>query len=470
MKSYTRSINVNRSVEDVFFYVASFENIQDWDPGVVKAKKLTKGPVAMGSQYELTLKFFINEFKMIYTVTGLEKNKKIFLRGLNDSIHADAQIIFEKSSTMSTKITYTVDMKFLGFMEKLENLMEFSIKNSVEAAIQGLFNALEPRHPVNPQVDFKTKISDSILLPSLIQFSSIGYNSKRQGWKPISENLLNKTALVTGASTGLGRETALQLARLQASLILVARSEDKLKELKNEIQLEYGNKNVQIFTADLSLLAETRALAKKIKSKYKKLDILINNAGALFNNKFVTKEGNEQSLSLLLLSPVLLTHLLQPLLYKAKLARVVNVSSGGMYTSGLEIDDLQFANSEYNGKIAYARAKRGLVEISALMAKKWQADGILVNSMHPGWADTPGVENSMPGFYSFTKKILRDLKEGADSIVWLAAASEVQNLTGKFIFDRKPHLTSVLPGTQVNDEQRTDYYDRIMKLISGFLK
>jgi NAD(P)-dependent dehydrogenase (short-subunit alcohol dehydrogenase family) len=142
------------------------------------------------------------------------------------------------------------------------------------------------------------------------------------------------------------------------------------------------------------LLEEVRALAARLLKKGKAIDVLVNNAGALINAREETAEGLEKNFALLLLSPYLLSSLLRPLLKKAAsqhgVARVVNVLSGGMYTQKIHVDDLQSRKGSYSGSVAYARAKRGLMILTEEWARRWARDGIVVNALHPGWADTRG--------------------------------------------------------------------------------
>ena len=131
---------------------------------------------------------------------------------------------------------------------------------------------------------------------------------------------------------------------------------------------------------------------------------------------------------MLLAGPYRLTEGLRPLLKQAAasrgVARVVNVLSGGMYTQKIDVEDLQSERGEYSGSVAYARAKRGLLIVTEEWARRWAKDGIVVNAMHPGWADTPSMVSALPEFHRVTEKVLRRPAEGADTIVWLATATE----------------------------------------------
>jgi NAD(P)-dependent dehydrogenase (short-subunit alcohol dehydrogenase family) len=146
-------------------------------------------------------------------------------------------------------------------------------------------------------------------------------------------------------------------------------------------------------------------------------------------------------------------------------ARVVNVLSGGMYTQKIHVDDLQSRTGSYSGSVAYARAKRGLMIVTEEWASRWAKDGIVVNAMHPGWADTPGVVVALPAFHRVTKRVLRTPGEGADTIVWLAAATEAGKVSGEFWLDRRPHAKHVLSGTRETPAERR----KLLKALAAFV-
>jgi NAD(P)-dependent dehydrogenase (short-subunit alcohol dehydrogenase family) len=209
---------------------------------------------------------------------------------------------------------------------------------------------------------------------------------------------------------------------------------------------------------------EVRGLAERLLAEEPAIHVLVNNAGALFPDRARTREGIERTLALDLLSPFLLTNLLLPRMTESRPARIVNVSSGGMYTQRIRVDDLQYEKGRYSGSVAYARAKRGLVILTEMWAGDLQGKGVVVHSMHPGWADTPGVSSSLPAFYKATKKILRTPEEGADTIVWLAASREAALSTGRFWLDRQPHTTHVFPGTRETEAERKRLWEELERL------
>jgi dehydrogenase/reductase SDR family protein 12 len=264
-----------------------------------------------------------------------------------------------------------------------------------------------------------------------------------------------KHMVVTGASAGLGFCTALDLARRGATLTLVMRDKSRAEQTLATLEAETGNSSITYELADLSLMEDVDKLVKRLIKRGKPIDVLINNAGALFNPRSETSEGLEQSFALLLLSPYRLTTGLKPLLLKSNEPRVINVVSGGMYSQRLDVDSLQNDSlTAYSGSVAYAREKRALMVLTQEWAKVWAEQGVVVNAMHPGWADTPGVKNALPEFRKITRSILRSAEEGADTIVWLAVASEAGKVSGELFLDRKIRSPYLLKKTRETVPER----------------
>ena len=301
-------------------------------------------------------------------------------------------------------------------------------------------------------------VLDRILDKSLLGYTSLGYR-----WRdhpPVTADLRGQTALVTGASSGLGKSTAAALARLGATVVLVGRNELKTSRVADSIIAETSNDRVRTELADLSSMAEIRQLAKRIEGP---LHLLVNNAGVLLPERSETVEGLESTFATNLLGGFLLTHLLVPNMTAAGSARIVNVSSGGMYTQRIAVDDLQSQEGRYDGAQAYARTKRGQVILTELWAEKLAGRNIVVHAMHPGWADTPGVSQSLPRFYRVTKPLLRSPEQGADTIVWLCAAEEPSRSTGLFWHDRKPRPTHRFAWTRESPEEREALWEALCR-------
>lgn len=307
--------------------------------------------------------------------------------------------------------------------------------------------------PRRPRPTLLNELQDRLILPGMLRFTKLGFAWQKRSWAPLEVSLQGRTVVVTGATSGLGEAAARQIASLGARVVIVARSREKAEASREKIVAATGNDNVGVALADLSLLRDVHKLARRLLESEPHIHVLVNNAGVLLNERTTTVEGNETTLATNLLAPFLLTQLLIPRLKACAPARIINVSSGGMYTSGLALDDLQYENGTYRGSVAYARAKRALVTLTQRWAEELAPHGVVVNAMHPGWADTPGVATSLRAFHLVTKPLLRDADEGADTITWLAAAPEAGAVTGGFWLDREPHRTHVLPGTNPTPEE-----------------
>ena len=183
-------------------------------------------------------------------------------------------------------------------------------------------------------------------MPGLLGFTNVGYHWHKRSWKPLAVSLRGRTVVVTGATSGLGQAAASQLAELGARVILVGRNPDKAEATRREIVAATGNDNVAVALADLSLLADVRKLAQQLLDTEPRIHVLVNNAGVLLNQRTTTAEGNETTLATNLLAPYLLTQMLLPRLRESAPSRIINVSSGGMYATGLALDDLQYEKGD----------------------------------------------------------------------------------------------------------------------------
>lgn len=299
-------------------------------------------------------------------------------------------------------------------------------------------------------------------------YDRIGYALRQPLWDPEETNvdMSGKVCVVTGANSGLGYATAKALAQKGARVIMACRSEQRGTEAQKKLVASTGNANIELELVDLSRPEDIRAFAQRLQTRYNSLDVLINNAGALFNHREETPEGFEKTFATDLLGPYLLTRLLIPLLEKAPEARIINISSGGMYFGKLHVEDLQFKKRPYNGPMAYAEAKRGLMILTQLWARALEQSSITINAMHPGWADTPGVASSLPGFRQLTRWVLRTHEEGADTIIWLAVKPDLHT-SGAFFFDRKPREVYRLPSTRSSLSDIERFWQYLGELTDG---
>lgn len=297
-----------------------------------------------------------------------------------------------------------------------------------------------------------SRIVDSTLDLTVVPgFSRIGYALRRQTWPArgrITERLDGRTVLVTGATSGIGRAAAEGFAGLGARVVLLARDAGKARAACTEIAAATGNDDLAIVVADLSRPSEARAAAARVAATEDALHVLVHNAGVLAAERTVTEDGLELTFATNVLAPYVLTEELTGLLAPSAPSRVITVSSGGMYTQRVDLEDLQTAHRDYDGPAVYARTKRAQVLLTEMWARRFADRGVVVHAMHPGWADTPGVQQSLPRFRALTRPILRTAAQGADTVVWLGAAAEPATSTGRFWHDRRPRPVHRLSSTR----------------------
>lgn len=289
---------------------------------------------------------------------------------------------------------------------------------------------------------------DRTVLPG---FSSIGYAVRRRlpTWPadPAPGSLVGRHVAVTGATSGLGTATAQQLSALGAHVHLIVRNADKAAEVAAALP---GPSTT--WSCDLGDLGSVRECASQIVASGVVLDGLVHNAGAMPAQRTESPQGHELSMSIHVLGPVLLTELLLPVL-SGHDARVVLVTSGGMYAQELPLDDPDYESEKYSGATAYAKSKRTQVELAPVLARRWAANGVAVYVMHPGWAATPGVTESLPTFNKVMGPILRDSDSGADTTTWLIATTPRPRGGGLWM-DRRERPTAYFGRNGATDGER----------------
>ncbi len=294
---------------------------------------------------------------------------------------------------------------------------------------------------------------DRTVLPG---YSRIGYALRSRSWEPIPR-IDGRSVLVTGASAGIGAAAASAFAALGARVHVLGRDPERTEQARSTAGA------ARAWSCDLSSLRAVREFARRFRDEERDLHVLVNNAGVLMQERRLSPDGNELALATNMLGPFLLTGLLAPALAAAAPARLINVSSGGMYTQRVAVDDLQSARG-YDGAAVYARHKRAQVILTELWAERLDARGIKAHSMHPGWVDTPGLERSLPRFRSVLRPLLRTPAQGADTIVWLGAAAEPAECTGRFWHDRAERPTHVLRRTRETPEERRRLWNECVRL------
>jgi len=271
----------------------------------------------------------------------------------------------------------------------------------------------------------------------------------------MTENKLEgKICLITGGTSGIGRETALGLAKLGLEIIIVGRDRTRTVETVRSLIRHSGNQKIDFLLADLSELHQVRDLATDFKSRHNRLDILVNNAGAIFTKEEVTSEKIEKTWALNHLSPLFLTLELKEVLKAGSPSRVVNVTSA-MYADGdMNSDNIQI-KTKYSGIMAYNNSKLAMVLTTFALAKRLKDDGMTVNCVHPGLVST-GIGTNNKGFYGWLIRLSTPLKwfltatssymilqaEGAKTSIYLSSSSEVSSITGKYFYKNKEKPTN----------------------------
>ena len=466
MISLKEVIEVERPIEACFRYVADFRTTVEWDATALSATKSTKEAVGLGSDFSLLCRAGPTTVSIQYTIVEYTPWQTIVLEGRSRWFTVRDVITFETRDADTTRITYCADFTYRYGLRTLAQKTEASMQALGRKSLFGLTRALQDNN-ASPVASPKTARRDQNIVTALTCFTRAGYRAGRRFWAPMSTDMTGKHVVLTGASAGLGFEAAVALLEAGASLTLVIRDPNKVTTMQTAFQERTGRQADQVELADLSLLSQVKALSERLLSANQPIDVLINNAGALFNDYSQTSEGIETSAALLLLSPWRLTEALHPLLAgHDNPARVINVVSGGMYTQNLQCKSLVMSEDDYRGSIAYARAKRALTVLTELWSAQWQDDHIVVNAMHPGWADTPGVQGALPGFRRLTHRVLRSSQEGADTIVWLARAREADKASGQLFLDREPRTTHLRQRTLESAEERSALQPWLTKIYA----
>ncbi len=313
-------------------------------------------------------------------------------------------------------------------------------------------------------IDVKRIVDEAMELAVVPSFTDVGFRVRRSlfDWEDLRGLRMDgQVVALTGATSGLGLASARMLVELGASLRLLVRDPVRGERLAQEL-----GGDVRLVEIDLGDLGSVRRAVEHMLGAEERIDVLVNNAGALYPERRTSPQGHELTFATMVLGPFALTNGLVTLLERSEAARIVNVASGGMYLQRLHLDDPMMEREPYRGSFAYARAKRAQVMLTQEWARRLRDGRIAVHAMHPGWADTPGIEASLPTFRRVMRPLLRTPEEGADTIVWLAAAEEAGRTTGRFWMDRSPREIDRLPWTRADASERERLWNLCEELIA----
>jgi len=323
---------------------------------------------------------------------------------------------------------------------------------------------------------FIDRAMEKTVIPSFSRLGTLA-RSRMFSWKPLeSYSLAGRVVVITGATSGIGEAAAQRYAQLGATLVIIARNKPKTDALIEQLKRTTSNHDIHPVIADLGEQNDVRHAAASISSSWPVIDVLAHNAGALFNERKHASNGTDLSVELMVTTPFLLTGLLldnlkaaagtptrQGRTVTAEPARVLNMSSGGMYTEALTVEALQMDNMAYQGAKQYARAKRAQVILSEMWADRVPTQQVAFHALHPGWVETPGITEALPGFSKVLGPLglLRTPDEGADTLLWLSVDDQPLNSSGLFWHDRQSRSIDMSDKTRQADtaERRAQLWD-----------
>jgi NAD(P)-dependent dehydrogenase (short-subunit alcohol dehydrogenase family) len=275
-----------------------------------------------------------------------------------------------------------------------------------------------------------------------------------------------KVVVLTGATSGIGRATAFELAGAGARLLLIARHEGRAKQTEREIRERSREAVVQTFLADLSSQREIRRVAEEVLAAAPRIDVLVNNAGVVQRRRTVTADGFEATFATNHLGYYLLTRLLIGRLQESRPARIVNVASDAHRLYPMDFDDLQ-SERKYRLFRTYCRSKLANLMFTYELSRRLEGTGVTVNALHPGWVATQlGLDDGLlsRGVGIFSRLCARTPEQGADTAIWLASSAEVEGVTGKYFQDRRELQSNVASRDPENQRRLWEISARLVGL------
>ena len=254
-----------------------------------------------------------------------------------------------------------------------------------------------------------------------------------------------KTCLITGSTSGIGKEIAIGLAKMKANVVLVGRNKAKcqatLEEIWRNASIDTNKNRVSYLLADLSSQASIQQLANEFLDRYESLDILINNAGVFLSRRLITVDGMEYTFAVNHLAPFLLTNLLFERIKTSSPSRIITTSSVAHRGAHINFDDLQFERRRYNGVKAYGQSKLANILFTKELSRRANGSGVTSNCFHPGAVRTNLVQSG-PWYYRLIWAIISQFfispRRGADTAIYLASSCKVDTINGKYFVNRKP--------------------------------
>ncbi len=246
-----------------------------------------------------------------------------------------------------------------------------------------------------------------------------------------------KICIITGANSGIGKATAIGLAKMNATLVMLCRDKERGESAQKEIIELTGNNNVDLILCDLSSQKEIRNFAIEFKKKYNNLHILINNAGVMLSKRALSVEGFEMNFAVNHLAPFLLTNLLLDMLKKSAPSRIINVGSAAHRMGKIDFEDLQRENKKGRPMGLYGNSKLAMILVSYELSRKLEGSNVTVNVLHPGLINTNLGRDRSSTSKGFASKFFKSPEIGAETSIFLATSPEVEGITGKYFTKKK---------------------------------
>ena len=266
-----------------------------------------------------------------------------------------------------------------------------------------------------------------------------------------------KICIITGANSGIGKATAIGLAKMNATIVMMCRSKERGEEAQKEIIELTGNKKMDLLLCDLSSQESIRKFVSEFKSKYQKLHVLINNAGVMLSKRGISVDGFEMNFAVNHLAPFLLTNLLLDALKKSAPSRIINVSSAAHRMAKIDFDDLQSEKRKYRLMKIYGASKLALMLFSYELSRKLEGTSVTVNTLHPGVVNTNLGQDQSSFSKGFAKLFFKKPEKGAETSIYLASSQEVEGITGKYFAKKQQKQSS-------EESYNEDYAKRLWEL------
>jgi len=271
-----------------------------------------------------------------------------------------------------------------------------------------------------------------------------------------------KIIIITGANSGIGKETAISLAKMGAKIVMLCRNEKRGQEALEEIKKKSSSGNVELILADLSNQESIYSAVNQFKSKYDHLDMLINNAGLILKERKLTLDGYETTFAVNHLGHFLLTNLLLDLLIKSSPSRIINVSSSAHKYAKLNLEDIN-SEKKYRSSRAYGNSKLANILFTYELARTLEGTGVTANALHPGGVRSNFAKGQFKPFMALASLFMISAKKGAKTSVYLASSPEVEEVSGKYFVKSKPAKSSKISYSEKLQRELWELSERMIK-------